>query len=286
MRPLSCRQARSLVAAYHDGELALDLQVSVQAHLRACPSCLGERRRLAEVGARLREAVRARAPEEAGRLERHVLARLQAERITSWHGRLNRMFEDMHLVWAAAGATAATMVLVCAVVALMALSLREQPLSMAALIGAMADPGSDLNPVSVDGRMLLPRPVPGSMVQPRVDHRDDVMVALSAVVTREGRVRRVEVLTPDRHLLPAEERELVDLLGAASQARFRPAEAGGAPVAVNLVWLVAHTTVRGKTDDAWPVLRSPRRRAAPAALPPSMPVSERPVPVGLDVSAA
>ena len=35
------------------------------------------------------------------------------------------------------------------------------------------------------------------------------------------------------------------MLGAMSQARFEPARVAGLPVAVNMVWLVAHTTVRG-----------------------------------------
>jgi hypothetical protein len=193
----------------------------------------------------------------------------------------------MHLVWAAAGATAATMIILCAVVAIMALSLRERPSSMAWMIDGMADPGSNRNPLSVDGRMLLPRSDPGAILAPQVGGRDDMMVALSAVVTREGRVGSLEILTPDARTLPVAERELLDLLGAASQARFEPARAaGGVPVAVNLVWLVAHTTVRGQASDAWPAVnQAPRRRAVPAVLPPVLPVSEVPV-LRNDIAAA
>ena len=167
----------------------------MQAHLRGCPSCLGDRRRLAEMGALLRASVAARVPEERGRIERHVLARLHAERQTSWPHLFHGLFEDLHLVWAAAGATAATVVILCAVVASMALALREQPLSMAAAIGAMASPGSDRNPVSVDGRMLLPRSNPDALVESGVMDRDEAVFALAAVVTREGRVRNLELLT-------------------------------------------------------------------------------------------
>ena len=141
-----------------------------------------------------------------------------------------------------------------------ALALREQPLSMAAAIGAMASPGSDRNPVSVDGRMLLPRSNPDALLESGVMDREEAVVALAAVVTREGRVRNLELLPPDTTALPVADRELLVLLGAASHARFEPARAGGAPVAVNLVWLVAHTTVRGKGNDAWPVLQAPRPR--------------------------
>lgn len=276
MSVLSCRTARPLLAAYHDSELPVDLQVSVQAHLRTCPVCTAERRRLAEVGSLLRETVRSRAPEDRGRIERHVLARLHAERQMSWTQSFNRLFEDMHLVWAAAGATLATLIIVCAVVVSMALALREQPLSMAALIGTMASPGSDRNPVSVDGRMLLPRSDPAALVDAVMNH-DDAVIALVAVVTKEGRVQNLALLPPDTQSFPVGDRELLELLDQAAQARFEPARAGGMPVAVNLVWLVAHTTVRGKGNDGWPFLHAPRPRVVPQALPPALPVSELPL---------
>jgi hypothetical protein len=63
----------------------------------------------------------------------------------------------MHLVWPALGAVAATLACVAAALGLMRLTLREQPSSMAALIGVLADPGSNRNPVSLDGRLLVPR---------------------------------------------------------------------------------------------------------------------------------
>ena len=107
-------------------------------------------------------------------------------------------------------------------------------------------------------------------------------LALSAVVTREGLLASVEVLrqhsveargatlregtrgspessgvrngtTPDAELQRA-------LSRLASDVRFVPARAGGAPVAVNVVWLLERTTV---------LPRSPRpqsRSTAPGAL--------------------
>ena len=285
MSALDCRLVRRQLTAYHDRELGMDAQVAVQAHLRGCPACMTERQRLTEVGTLLRAGVAARLPEERGRIERHVLARLQAEHQTSWHQQFNRLFEDLHLVWAAAGATLATVVILCAVVASMALALREQPLSMAALIGAMASPGSNRNPVSVDGRMLLPRSNPEALVGSMMMDRDEAVFALAAVVTREGRVRNLELLRPDTSAVHVEAREALELLDAASQARFEPARAGGAAVAVNLVWVVAHTTVRGKGDDDWPVVRTARPRVVPPVPPPALPVSELPLP-RVDATAA
>ncbi len=165
MSALDCRQVRRQLAAYHDGELVMDAQVAVQAHLRGCPACLADRRRLAEMGALLRDSVAARVPEERGRIERHVLARLHAERQTSWPHLFSGLFEDLHLVWAAAGATAPRSSFSARSWRRWRWRLREQPLSMAAAIGAMASPGSDRNPVSVDGRMLLPRSDPDALVE-------------------------------------------------------------------------------------------------------------------------
>ena len=67
------------------------------------------------------------------------------------------------------------------------------------------------------------------------------MLAMSAVVTREGRVSGLEVLGNDRH-----GRQVSDIVDAMSHGRLEPAQLAGSPVAVNLVWLVAHTTVKPK----------------------------------------
>ena len=67
-------------------------------------------------------------------------------------------------------------------------------------------------------------------------------LALNAVVTQDGRVSGVSVLsTEGRH-----PREMSPMLWAISNARFEPGRMGAAPVAVNLVWLLAHTTVKAK----------------------------------------
>ncbi|HEX7088242.1 MAG TPA: zf-HC2 domain-containing protein [Vicinamibacterales bacterium] len=283
MSTLTCRQARRLLAPYHDGELPLDQQAAVQSHLRACAACREERRRLRELGALLR-VVGSRAPEEPGRLERHVLARLQAERQTSWHGRLNRLFEDMHLVWAAAGATVATVTVVLAVFGLMRLTLQQQPASMSALIASLSSPtGSDLNPMRVSDQRLLPRFDPDTIVGALLDSEEGVF-ALAAVVSRDGTVQSVQLLTNGGQAIELDRAEVLQLLDAASQARFLPARSsGGSPVAVSMIWLVAHTTVRGKIADTLPGLQTPHTPASPPLIQdPELPISELPAanPVG------
>ena len=78
----------------------------------------------------------------------------------------------------------------------------------------------------------------------------------------EGRVKNLEWHSPSGRTPKAgsREAEAVDtLLSAASVARFEPARVqGGLPIAVNMIWLVANTTVRGS---------KPAFEAPPAELP-------------------
>ena len=60
-------------------------------------------------------------------------------------------------------------------------------------------------------------------------------------MTREGTIAGLEVLLADGH----DEEVMLSLLDAAAAVRFEPASFAGLPVAVNMIWLLAHTTVRG-----------------------------------------
>jgi hypothetical protein len=111
---------------------------------------------------------------------------------------------------------------------------------------ALTNPGFNQNPVVVDARMLMPRVLDG--YDTPTAPADDAAFTLSAVVTREGRLVNLE-LHPEAGQTPkagsSEARAVETMLGAMSQARFEPARVAGLPIAVNMVWLVAHTTVRG-----------------------------------------
>jgi hypothetical protein len=61
------------------------------------------------------------------------------------------------------------------------------------------------------------------------------------VVTREGLVSDLSVLTNG-----SDRRQVTGILDAISQTRLQPAELQGSPVAVNLVWVLSQTTVKGK----------------------------------------
>jgi hypothetical protein len=78
-------------------------------------------------------------------------------------------------------------------------------------------------------------------------------------------------------------REVIDaMIEAASRAEFEPARAGGAPVAVNLVWLLAQTTVVGSPDDVERLIRP--IAPSPSALGPHVPVVLRAKPIPAPVA--
>ena len=96
-----------------------------------------------------------------------------------------------------------------------------------------------------DVGMLLPRSAGAGMVDTGVFNEEDAVLALSAVVTRDGRLKNLEAVLSEQPSSADRERVL-RLLDQVSRARFEPARVGGSPIAVKTVWLFAHTTVRGK----------------------------------------
>jgi len=278
---MKCRLARRELAAYRDGELPMERQLAIRAHLAGCPVCLAEMEDVERVGGMLRQASSVRVEsmgETLASVHARVVARVQADPPQRLGRRAARAFDDQgHWLWAVAGATAATLVCLVAVLGVARLSQREVPHSMAAIIGAMADPGSNRNPMTIDERLLLPRAYPGEIMPAALAERDAVF-ALSAVVTREGHVQNLELLGPGS-MRAWEAEQVLEVLDLAAQTRFEPARSGRTPVAVNVVWLLAHTTVVGKDRELQvaPVLR--RLRELPVAPRTSGPMSSfRPLP--------
>ena len=262
--------------AYQDGELPVEEQVAIQSHLRHCESCAAERRWLREAGTILRDAAVAHAPLDAEAVGRNLFARMAVERQRAFGSRLRASFDDMRLVWPALGATIATIACLASGLGFMRLVIREQPASMAALISALADPGCNENPVALDGRMLLPQQVPAEFVGSPVVDREEALFALQAVVTREGRIQNLELLPQDASQAPIGTRAIHHLLGAAAQTRFEPARGGGgAPLAVNMVWVLAQTKVRAPVPA--PTTAMTRVRAVPRPTPPQAAVPSLPI---------
>lgn len=282
MHAIRCEDVQDRLEEFHDDELTLEQRVAVQSHLHDCVTCSlmaaefdDLRRSLREVASRLPD----RDAAEAERLPRQVVERLRVEAQFSLGAEIRARFQDMHLVWAALGATVATLFCLVGSISVLHAASQERPGSMAGLITFLANPGSNENPVRLDARMLAPRSrVDENSVPLSAVTEDDDVLALSAVVTREGRIQNLELLQGDRRTrVKVRPDVLLAMLQAASQVEFEPAKASptGAPVAVSMVWLLANTTVKGRpTDDVILVRRPPAAVAAPVVEPvPAPPVT-------------
>ena len=143
---------REELDAFHDGELSLELQLLVREHLETCAgvraSSTTSWQRCAAACATCPAGRRARRP-RAGPAA--VLEQVKVERQLSWHTWLLGVFDDMHLVWPALGATAAVLVCLLASAEVMQATNEQRPDSLAGIIGYLASPGSNVNPARIDG---------------------------------------------------------------------------------------------------------------------------------------
>lgn len=245
MSPLTCGVVRRRLQAFHDGELSLDYEVAVTLHLDVCPACADEVRRLRAIGDALRRAATRQQPtsEELGAVHDTLVGRIRAEHEQSWGVCFGRLFEDMHFVWAGLGASVAMLLCVGVTVGMLHRVADERADSLAAILSVLASPGSNANPIRLDGRMRFPRVFPDdampAVLVRTATQQEDVVFTLAGVITREGRLADLEMLASAREQLSA-----AGVLHAASTARAEPARFANTPVAVNLVWLLARTTVR------------------------------------------
>jgi hypothetical protein len=169
----------------------------------------------------------------------------------------------MHLVWAGLGATVATMICVIGSASVLHAANQQQPGSFANVISILASPGSNENPMRLNYEMMAPRAVSAAPIEMRSE--EDSEYALSAVVSREGRVQGVEVINQSR----SKDRSVNAMLNEAYRVQFAPAQARGDAVAVSMVWLVASTTVKGRPDTNMEALRGIlRARTAPTPIGP------------------
>jgi len=246
MTLLTCAAVRRRLAAFYDRELPVPELIAVEAHVHDCPPCARDLREVQKVGEGLRLAAAPGPSDDWTGLRSGVISRMRAEAHESWPARTRRAFDDMHLVWIGLAATVATFLCAGTVLSMLHFASPERNNSLAAMIAVEAAPsGSNLNPVRLGGIIRVPSVPENGVVYATLENslvRDDLMLPLSAVVTREGRVSGLELLnnTHDRR------EGVIALVEGLSRGRLEPAQFGGSPVAVNLVWLVAHTTVRGK----------------------------------------
>ena len=255
---LTCEAASELLQGFVDDELAMAERVAVESHLRWCRVCEARVNDMRLIGASLRMVAHAAPPADPRALaavQSGVLARLRAERDQSFLAQFHDMFADMRLFWPALGASIAVVICLFATTGMFeAATVEDHPNSLAGMIDVLANPGSDLNPLSLDGRLSAPRALDAGAVLDSIAE-DDAVYALSAVVTREGRVSNYELLLSERASVRRRDKaaetddgQVAALLAAVKHSRFEPAQnSAGGPVAVNVVWLLTRTTVKGST---------------------------------------
>lgn len=265
MHDYSCTDVRDRLEAFHDGELIVTDRIALQNHLGECAACNAASNELSSMGATLRDwasQVADEEPIERLRISAHVLERLRVEEQFSFRSQVLDRFQDMHLVWAGLGASVATLICVVGSASVLHAANQERPNSMARVISVLASPGSNDNPLRLNYEMNAPRAVMDAAIEMS---GEDVAYALSAVVSREGRVQGVEVI----NYRPTNNPGVNAMLNEAYRMKFAPATARGDAVAVSMVWLVANTTVKGRTDVDLQVLRQALRlQTTPAPIAP------------------
>jgi len=245
MTLMTCAAVQRRLQAFHDRELQVADLIAIEGHLHDCPPCTRDLNELQTVGHALRRAAAPAPSDDWTGVRSSVISRMRAEAHESWTARVRRAFDDLHLIWIGLASTAATCLCAGAVLSMLHFASPDRQDSLAAVIAVMAAPsGSDLNPARLDGRIQAPSVPENGIVYATLERSvmdGDLVVPLSAIVTREGRVSGLELLNKMQ-----DGREVTTIVEALSRGRLEPAQFGGSPVAVNLVWLVAHTTVKGK----------------------------------------
>ncbi len=266
-----CTDVRERLEAFYDGELAVDQRIAIQNHLGECVACSLATEELGVLGASLRELAAQtadRTSDEPLRISARVLERVRVEEQFSLQAQMRGLFQDMHLVWAGLGATIAMLICVIGSASVLHAANQQLPGSFANTISILANPGSNENPLRLNYEMMAPSVV---MQSPIEMNEEDAEYALSAVVSREGRVQGVEVINQSR----ATHRSVNAMLHEAYRVQFAPAQARGDAVAVSMVWLVANTTVKGRHDSS---IESALRGALSRARTVPLPIAPLPVP--------
>jgi len=269
MKTLTCAAARRRLDAFHDRELPIDEQIAVSAHLGWCEDCAAASADLGTIAATLRIAAPGRAlmasNEIAGVRTASVVGRLKAERALLWLPRLQLMCEDMHLVFAAFGATVAALVCAVSLFGMMKLAAAERPDSLAGTLTVMAmltecEPAADVAAVSECRGRFAER------VQRSTNSAEENAVfALDAVLINQGHLETLASLKASRHQTASGQAKLIEeLINTVSRARLE------SPRIAGVLWLVTDTTVRASkpspADQQLPPAMKKRAAAVPAQL--------------------
>ena len=276
MTPWACTEVRRHLEAFHDGELPIDDQVAVEQHLDWCDECAAACEDLRALQTILFAPARGRSAftqDEQAVFQAGVMSRVKAEESASIGRSLHTMFEDMRLVYAGMGATAAALACVIMLLNMMRFAADQRPDSLAAMVNAMAAKGAaaaaaapmPVMPVIVEAR-LLSTTGSGPAVAADSDMIGEAEYVLRAIVTREGRATNIELqnMRSGEIVQPGTDvaRAFRPLIGAVSRSRFEPATVDGLPVARNMAWMIPHTTVRPVKAPATVIAKAPLKKHA------------------------
>jgi len=251
MTPRACTAVLRQLQAYHDDELRVADRIAVATHIDGCSSCHEALTELEGLGDLLRASAPGRVPlpcDDAASFTSGVVNRAHVEDEASLLSSIRGIFDDRRVVYAGLGAMTATMACLVIMLTMMRFAGIERTDSLAGMMHVLKEPALGvepivIRPVVVDARIMMARAL-DNFSDSEVG---DSVLALSGVVTSEGRVSNIEINDGNGGIAMAsmDARRLENLVDAASRTRFEPVMKDGSPVAVNMVWFVAHTTVRG-----------------------------------------
>lgn len=254
MTIMTCTAVQRRLQAFHDRELPVGETIAVEHHISTCPPCARDLRDVQQLGDALRLAAAPCPSDDWAGVQGSVISRMRAEAHESWTAKARRFVDDLHLVWIGFASAAATVV--CAGTVLSMLQVAPEPVrpdSLATMLAVTGSAGFELSATAMEGR----HPVFGGPIRvqaPSVPHDgvvfatlqnlpqgEEQMLPLSASITSEGRVAELRALTSEE----VQDTAVTALISALSNGRLEPAQYGGESVAVNYIWVVAHTTVKG-----------------------------------------
>jgi anti-sigma factor RsiW len=255
VRPLTCTATRRRLNAFYDGELPVDDQIAVQAHTEWCDACAATLEDLRFLGAALRLGALGQdslTHEEGTALTAAVISRRNAEQDASLFARAQRMFDDMHLVYAGLGAAVGTVVCVVIMLSMLRFASFGRPDatlaadgrsdSLAAMLDVLATPGSSADAMAIDEASHARWAARLQAANETAEQ--DAVFALDAMVTRNGRLANFHRLRSRGH---KDELNLIEALSdTVTRSRIEPGSADATQAAANssMVWLVERTTVR------------------------------------------
>jgi Putative zinc-finger len=250
-----CERVRCELSAYHDEELPIADRIAIADHLETCPGCAVEDSDLRAISEALQ--VSGRSDDWAwmpglGRFHSDIIERWAAEEQASLTRRIRNLFDDPRR----ASAIVSVSVVASLCIAMGSLVLAQGPAghpdSLKALLMMLETRDADI--YLPEGAVELPRAdaaavMPAAVLNRDGEDGDEESVAFAALVMADGHLTDLEILEQQlsrrgRRAAPPTAEELSEMLNAAATARFEPARVDGAPVSLNVVWMLTHRTVR------------------------------------------